>query len=229
MLTQQDHRWSQGRSAIVLILSVLLLLVIACGGGNGENGNGPEPAEFQEFAKQIARAAEEGTTPFFTERVRGETHVCTPAEIEASADADIRGEPLCQNAGDSFEEVLITNYGSRGIVTDVGTLISDVEAFFEAALPDEEDEYGPGSVRLYATAIPSDPVDPTQDLHTAILAAVIDQSGVRGRAVRGIDFEYIDGRWLIPSETTAAFPIAAELLEPLSARSIYDDWLRYEP
>ena len=57
---------------LISIATALILLAAACGGGNGDGDANRDPEDFAEFAKQIARAAEEGNVAFFGSRVLGD-------------------------------------------------------------------------------------------------------------------------------------------------------------
>ncbi len=202
------------RLLVLAIVAAAILGAAACGGGDD---NGPEPEIFAEFADDVARAAEDGDVAFFIDRVQGSPRTCTEELVSSG---------MCTEVGAEFQEVLITNFGVSDQVVPAQQLITDLEAFFEKAEADKEDGYGPGSVRLYATG--RRPLfEDVEPLHTAILSAILTSGNVNGRFARGVDFEYLDGRWVIGSETTANPPIAVELLEEQSAGLMYEDWTAY--
>lgn len=206
----------------LLTVALALVGVAACGGGGGR-----DPEDFATFADQIARAAEQGDTAFFTERVLGETHICTEEEVAGSTGPDAPPEPICLEVGFEFESVVITGYPVTDNIRTPEVLARDIERLFGGALLDEEDQYGPGAVRLYATAIPSRSPDPGASLQTAIITAIHDFSGLPRRAARGLNFEYIDGHWMIRSEMSAGFQLAVEMLEPSIAVLVYEEWTAY--
>ena len=215
---------------LLSIATALILLGAACGGGSG-NGDGDanrDPEDFAEFAKQIARAAEDGNVAFFGSRVLGDHRTCTEADVEAARSPNAPPEPVCTEVGLEYDAIIINNYGATGVIITADALIGDIQSFFDDALPGAADKYGPGSVRLYATAVPERSEEQGKVLHTAILTGLYNFIGLNGRYLRGLDFEYVEGRWRIQSETTASFPTAVDLLEPISATSLYDDWTRYE-
>ena len=206
----------------LLAFALALVGVAACGGGDGR-----DPEDFAKFADQIASAAEEGDTAFFTERILGETHTCTEEEVAISTGPDGPPEPICLEVGFEFESVVITGYPVTDNIRTPEVLARDIERLFGDALLDEEDQYGPGAVRLYATAIPIRPPEPGASLHTAIITAIHDFSELPRRASRGLNFEYIDGHWMIRSEMAANFQLAVEMLEPTIAILVYEEWTAY--
>ena len=206
----------------LLTIALALVGVAACGGGDGR-----DPEDFATFADQIARAAEQGDTAFFTERVLGETHICTEEEVAISTGPDAPPQPICLEVGFEFDAVVITGYPVTDNIRTPEVLARDIERLFGDALLNEEDQYGPGAVRLYATATPSRSAGPGAGLDTAILTAIHDFSGLPRRAARGLNFEYIDGRWMIRSEMAADFQLAVEMLEPSIAVLVYEEWTAY--
>ena len=206
----------------LLAVSLALVGVAACGGGDGR-----DPEDFATFADQIARAAEQGDTTFFTERVLGEPRICTKEEVAISTGPDAPPQPICLEVGFEFDAVVITGYPVTDNIRTPEVLARDIEGLFENALLDEEDQYGPGAVRLYATAIPSRSVRPGVSLQTAILTAIHDFSGLPRRAARGLNFQYVNGRWMIRSEMTAGFQQAVDMLEPSIAILVYEEWTAY--
>lgn len=208
----------------LVVAAIGLTLAAACGGGGSDDDS--DPVDFAEFTQQIASAVESKDTAFFTGRIRGHPYVCTEEDVAASTGPDAPGGAICLEVGQQFEAVSITNYGAQGRITTPRALAGDFEAFFEDALPEESDNYGTGEVVFYATAVPVDAPEDTT-LHTAIITAIHDLPDT-GRVMRGIDFEFVEGRWVIPSEATAGFPISVDLLEPSLATVIYRDWEKYE-
>ena len=215
---------------LLAVATALILLGVACGGGGG-NGDGDanrDPEDFAEFAKQIARAAERDDVAFFGSRVQGTTYTCTEEQVEGSTGPDAPPGAICTEVGLQYERMPITNYGGPGAVAPPADVIRNIQEFFARVLFGATDEYGPAQARLYATAIPDRAGEEELDRHTAIITAIHDISGVPGRIARGLDFEYIDGRWQILALTNASFPIATDLLSANSAVVFYRDWTRYE-
>ena len=91
------------------------------------------------------------------------------------------------------------------------------------AVPAESDEFGAGSVQVYALNIGEDRFD-------AIIAAIIERpSGVGDegpqRVVYGTAWVFEGGRWMVQS-TLTAFVLGEELLDV--AQPVYPNWERYE-
>lgn len=199
---------------------VALLAVAAC------ESDSSDSQDFLQFADQVARAAEDGDIAFFADRAEGDLYTCSAEDVEISTGPNAPFDAICQEVGTQFEAIPISNYGTIGNVYKPDVFVKDIEGFFDAALPDAEDEYGFGGVRLYATAIPLRPgTDEELGLRTALLTAIHDFEGRSVRAVRGIDFEYVGDRWVIRSETTGSFPIAVDLLS--ESAPIYTEWKVY--
>ena len=209
----------------LLAAALALAVVTACNGGDGDD---TDPEDFAKFAGRIADAVQDGDVDFLAARVQGTPHTCTEEEVAASVGENAPDRPICTEVGFQFEQVYIGAYGAPGSVTDKDDLITDLGLFFGGALPDEEDEYGPGSVQLYATAQPETVDASLGELHTAIITVILEQNARPVRLVRGLDFELVDGRWVIRGQTAASFPTAVDLLESSSAALIYKDWTRYE-
>ncbi|MGB2694807.1 MAG: hypothetical protein WBD55_06415 [Dehalococcoidia bacterium] len=199
------------------------LFAVACGGG--EKG---EPEDFAKFADTIATAVAAGDVAFFADRIASTPYTCSQEEVDISTGPDAPGQPICTEVGYTFNSVYIQDYPGETQTTLVRVLKQDFQKFFKDALPKQSDQYGPGSVRLYATGASLQPPATGRDVHSAILAEIQHTPvGVIGRTVRGIDFEYVAGRWVIVGESASTFPTAAEFLEPSSAAPLYANWARY--
>ncbi len=213
---------------LLSVATALILLAAACGGGSDDGDVNRDPEDFAEFAKEIAREAEREDVAFFGNRVLGTTYTCTEEQVEASTGPGASPNAICTEVGIQYDRMLITNYGAAGAVAAPEDVIRNIQEFFGDVLFGETDEYGPAQVRLYATAIPDRAGEEDLDRHTAIITAIHDITGVPGRVARGLDFEYVDGRWQIRALTNASFPIAIDLLAQNSAAAFYRDWTRYE-
>jgi hypothetical protein len=212
-----------GRWLALAALAVALVVALsAC------SSDDSDPVDFAEFAGKIAKAAEDGNVDFFAKRIEGTPHTCTADEVAESTGPNAPEHPICTQEGLVFDEVYIINYGAPPNNTTVDDLTNELTLYFNGAVEQQQDTYAPGAVRLYATARPGEAPADGSEVHTAILTALHEQNGIVGRTVRGIDFKYVDGRWLIPGETAASFPTAVDLIEPSSAVILYQDWQKYE-
>ena len=94
------------------------------------------------------------------------------------------------------------------------------------ALPAESDDFGDGSVQVYALSI-------GEDAFNAIMTAIIerpadftDEGPLRVSYL--IDWTFVDGSWLAQS-TLTAFVLGEEFLTPEGEGAIfYPNWERYE-
>jgi hypothetical protein len=205
-------------------MSVVLVVGLSACSSSGSS----DPQDFAAFAAKVAKAAQDGDVEFFADRVAGVPHTCTADEVAESTGPNAPKNPICVEEGFEFDQVYIVNYGAPANATTEDDLINDLQLYFDQAIPQQDDAYGPGAVRLYATARPDEPPADGPEVHTAILTALHNRNSLVGRTVRGIDFELVDGRWVIPGETAASFPTAVDLLEPSSAVILYQDWAKYE-
>ena len=173
------------------------------------------PPDLREFADLVARAAAEGDTVFFASRVRAEPYTCT--EIEVTQGGLGGAEPgLCQEAGQQLDLVLQCFWQSECVHTWPESLAPKIEDYFAEALPAEQDDFGTGEVRLLGVAAtPRGFYEGERSISTALLTSIAplfeqpDREPVR--TALGIDFEYVDGRWLIRGMLQAVFPERANL------------------
>ncbi len=178
-----------------------------------------DPLDFREFGSLVARAAAERDTAFFNDRVEGEPYTCTESDVDG-LDLPIAEPGLCQEVGQQLDLVCVGFYRSEFSCGHAERLVTRIEEYFAEVLPAEEDEFGTGDIRLYAIALTREP----EPLNTAILTAITSPFGERARTVRGIDFEYVEGRWVIRSMLVANV-LAGELLIPETPH--YSDWAPY--
>jgi hypothetical protein len=171
---------------------------------------GADPAEFRQFADLVARAAADGDAVFFASRVEPEPYTCTEAEVTQGGLGG--AEPgLCQEAGQQVDLVLLCFWQSECVHSPPERLSEQISAYFGRALPDEEDDLASGEVRLFAVATrPPGLYEGERSLHTAILTAIAPLSGQPDRepvrTALGIDFEYVEGRWVVRGTLSAVLP-----------------------
>jgi hypothetical protein len=189
-----------------------------------------DPPDFREFAGLVARATEDHDTAFFADRVKGATYTCTELDVSGEGLGGA-GPGLCEEAGQQIDLVLLAYWLSEGLYTRADAIVRDIENYFANALPGENDDYGTGDVRIYAIAARSSP-ESGRTFRVAILTAITP--GIEGpaaepvRTARGIDFEYVEGRWVIRGMLVAEV-MAEGLLspEPPPYAQPYAEWERY--
>jgi len=193
----------------------------------GTPAGGLDPEDFAEFADLVARAVEEQDTAFFADRVEGKTYTCTEMDVPGEGWGIEQG--ICQEVGQEVEVVENRFWRSEGLLVRPEAIGEQMGKYFSNALPEEDDEYGAGAVRLYAigTSRPSDAA-PARTYKVAILTAITplgeDPASEPVRTVRGILFQHAEGRWVIRGMDFATV-LAEELLSPETAP--FADWQRY--
>jgi hypothetical protein len=225
----------------LLVISVLMvgsLALAACGDEDEEEPLSPtstpapatatvgsDPQDFAEFADLAARAVAEQEMSFFAQRVKGRTHTCTESDVGAEAWGIEQG--LCQEVGQQVDVVEFGYWRSEGLLKRPDSMVTAIADYFASALPGENDGYGTGAVQLYATGTTRSS-EPSLTYRAAILTAItLVGEGAASKPVRtarGVNFQYVDGRWAITSMLWADV-LAEELLSAETAP--YNDWTRY--
>ena len=99
--------------------------------------------------------------------------------------------------------------------------------WFGSAQPELEDDYGDGSVALYALAHqPSDRGG--EEAYQAIITAIVTSSAESIRQARILSFRFVDGRWRLTGEILANLPQTAEAFLSGECDDCYDRWERWE-
>ena len=226
------------RLIIFLLVPGLLFIAIACGDGDGNGDVTPTstgapaatptpPADsetggaegFREFASTLQEALDEGDTEFLRDRALTEAVVCTAADVASGGP----GGPLCEFDGQEFDGFREARWRSEGGIIPVENAFTAYETMLAKALPGESDDFGDGSVQVYALNIGEDRFD-------AIIAAIIERPFGVGdeeprRVVYGTAWVFEGGRWMVQS-TLTAFVLGEELLD--EAQPVYPNWERYE-
>jgi hypothetical protein len=163
---------------------------------SGESG-GTEG--FRAFAQLIEAALTEQDATFFVERTRLTEVTCTGAEFEPV--------PCQENpAGTTLSGVLQMGWGSDFSQIHTTAEYSDrLEALFSVGRGDLSDEYGSGSLALYALAHGH---QNGEEVFRAITTLIVDtpggSAGQTQREVHVFDFVFEDGRWGFVWEIAAA-------------------------
>ena len=222
----------------LLVISVLMvgsLALAACGDEDEEEPlsptstpapatatGGSDPQDFAEFADLAARAVAEQDMSFFAQRVEGRTYTCTQSDIGAEAWGIEQG--LCQEVGQQVDVVEFGYWRSEGVLSRPDSMATAIEDYFSSAVLGEDDDHGIGAVQLYAIGTTRSS-DPSRKFKAAILTAITPvgegAASKPVRTARGINFEYVDGRWVIRGVLFADV-LAEDLLSPETAP--YDEW-----
>jgi len=191
----------------------------------GTSTAGADPQDFAEFSDLVARAVVEQDTAFFADRVKGRAYTCTQSDIGSEAWGIEQG--LCQEVGQQVDVVEHGFWRSEGLLKRPESMVTAIADYFASALPAESDGYGTGAVQLYATGTTRSS-EPSRTYNAAILTAVtpVGEGPAKKpvRTARGINFEYVEGRWVIVGMLWADV-LAEELLSAETAP--YDDWKGY--
>lgn len=229
----------RGHAVIGAALMAALLVLTACGGeeeaaaptvpavteeASATPAVGADPEDFGEFADVVAQAVEVEDTAFFADRVKGRTHTCTEVDVSGGA----LGGPapdVCQEVGQQIEVVENWFWHSEGQSVRPTSLVTAIKDYFSNALPEENDDYGVGAVRLYAIGERGS-TDPERICKAAILTAITPDGPASEpvRTVRTILFQYVESRWVIRGMQFATVG-AEELLSPDTAP--FAEWERY--
>ena len=236
------------RLIMFLLVPGLLFIAIACGDGDGDGDATPTstvasadtpastiapdetptpPADgetggaegFRQFIPTFQDALDVGDASFLRDRALTEAVVCTADDV---APAGIGG-PACEFEGQEFDGFTEARWRSEGGIIPVENAFTAYDTMLANALPGESDDFGDGSVQVYALNIGEDRFD-------AIIAAIIERPFGVGdeeprRVVYGTAWVFEGGRWMVQS-TLTAFVLGEELLD--EAQPVYPNWERYE-
>ncbi len=223
-----------------LLVPGLLFIAIACGDDDGDGDPTPTstaalaetptpPADgetsgadgFRRFIPTLQTALDGGDTSFLPDRALTEAIVCTADDAAPNG----IGGPACEFDGQEFDGFSVGVWRSEGGIISVESAFSVRDTCLATALAAESDEFGDGSVQVYALNV-------GQSFAAIIMAIIERPADFDGegplRVAYGTDWTFEDGGWLVTS-TLTAFVLAEDLLEP-SAEGLdrYPDWERYE-
>ncbi len=231
------------RLIMLLLVPGLLFIAIACGDGDGD-GDGDAtptptvaPAEtptppadvetsgadgFRQFILTFQAALDEGDASFLRDRALTEAVVCTAADVAPNGS----GGPTCEFEGQEFDGFRERYWRSEGAITPVDDAFSAYDTMLATALLAESDDFGDGSVQVYALNVGDDAFD-------AIVTAIIERPADFGgegplRVSYGTGWAFEGGRWMVKS-TLTAFVLGEELLQPEGeAQPLYPNWELFE-
>ena len=184
----------------------------------------PEVASFREFARQIEDAVAAGDSAFFVDRAKY-VHLTCEGEEQLGPCSDWPGGTV------------ITGIPGSAWHSDASAIFSAEEytayftRYWSAGRSDLSDEYGSGSLRLYALASRQ-----AQDsrLFSAITTSIVDNYptgyliGRSEREAHVFNFELVESRWTFVSEIAATVSLAAGDWLSGNCSECYDYWERWE-
>lgn len=228
------------RLIMFLLVPGLLFIAIACGDDDGDGDPTPTstvaPAEtatppadgeasgadgFRQFIPTLQAALDDGDASFLRDRALTEPVVCTAANVAPGG----LGGPACDFDGQEFDGFTVAFWRSEGAIIPVENAFTDLDTMLTTALPAEGDDFGTGSVQVYALNV--------RDSFNAIVTAIIERPADFGgegplRVSYGTTWSFEGDRWVV-TMTLTAFVLGEELLDPSSeGGNLYPDWERYE-
>lgn len=228
----------------LLFLPALILLAAACGDNGGQGDATPTPTiqadetatpppqdptetpgdeGFRDFIPLLEDALDLGDLVFLSNRALTEPVVCTAEDLAPGG----LGGPSCEFEGQSFDGFPIGFWRSEGAIVPVEEAFSEFDTVFSTSLPDESDDFGDGSVQVYALNVGEDAFDA---IVTAIIERPEDFAGEGPlRVAIGTSWSFEEDSWML-TDSLAAFVLAEDLLTPVEevTAGLYPNWERYE-
>ncbi|MCH8065980.1 MAG: hypothetical protein IIC90_09185 [Chloroflexi bacterium] len=225
----------------LLLMPGILALAIACGDDDGGDQPVPTPTVdapaatstpapdgeadgadgFRQFIPAFQEALDEGDASFLRGRALTQAILCTADNVAPAGP----GGPSCEFEGQEFDGFTETFWRSEGAIIPVEDAFSDFDTMLLTAKPGESDDFGDGSVQVYALNV--------GDNFDAIVTAIIERPADFGgegplRVAYGTNWVFESERWVVTS-TLTAFVLGEELLEPAEVvQPLYPNWERYE-
>jgi len=175
---------------------------------------------FRAFAAQIDAALAVGDGSFFSDRG-------VEAEMVCAGDEQL-GLCFGQPAGTVFRGI------PGGVFqSDAFALLSPdefaamLEQWFADAHPELDDDYGDGSVTLYALAHQA-AGEGEEEAYQAIITAIVTSGPDSVRQARAISFRYLNDRWRLAGEILSTIPQTADAWLSGECDYCYDRWERWE-
>ena len=169
----------------------------------GESGG---VAGFMDFAGTLDSELRQGNIDAIIDRLAAEPYTCTDDDFGEGA-----GRPACDFAGQQFDGFLTSTWRSEGSLAPVERTEEFLRSFMAAVLPGEQDQYGTGEARVYATAAGEEP-------YKLVITAIIERpQGYGGdgpmRVSLVLPWQFEDGSWQAES-ILIAYVLGEEFLEP---------------
>lgn len=161
---------------------------------------------FMAFAGELDAELRAGNIDAIIDRLNAEPYTCTEDDFGEGA-----GRPACDFAGQQFDGFLTATWRSEGSLAPVERTEEFLRSFMDSVLPDEQDQYGTGEARVYATAAGEEP-------YKLVITAIIDRPEEFGgggpiRVSLVLPWQFEDGRWQAES-LLVAYVLGEEFLEP---------------
>ncbi len=169
----------------------------------GESGG---VAGFKDFAGALDSELRQGNIDAIIERLAAEPYTCTENDMGEGL-----GRPACDFAGQQFNGFLLSNWRSEGSLAPVERTEELLRSFMAAVLPGEQDQYGSGEARVYATAAGAEP-------YKLVITAIVERPegfdpGDPIRVSLVIPWQYDGSQWQAV-EVMVAYVLGEEFLEP---------------
>ncbi len=232
------------RHLIFFFVPLLTLLALACGGGEEAQPTAtPEPDAtatqtateptlavetggiqgFRLFARLIEQAIAEKDSQFFVDRAVLSEETCTGEEVLGPCPGQPAGTTLTGILGYFVP-------GDADWLISPGEYAQVLDQYFGAALGEMSDEFGGGSLVLYALF--QSPDSEGRATFLAITTSIVDtvptgEYVLTGREAHGFRFLFEDGRWRFTEELVASVTADSPvfLVPPPGENSV--DWERW--
>ena len=194
----------------LLLIPGILALAIACGDDDGGDQPAPTPTVdapaatstpvpdgeaggadgFRQFIPTLQEALDEGDTSFLRDRALTEAIVCTADDVAPGG----LGGPACEFEGQEFDGFQVGFWRSEGAIVPVEGVFTDFDTMFSTSLPDESDDFGDGSMQVYALNVGDD--------FDAIVTAIIERPADFGgegplRVAVGTSWQFEGDAWMV--------------------------------
>lgn len=175
---------------------------------------------FRNFAVQIQDALERQDTSFFGAWAVEDQVTCLGDELLGPCAGQppgtvLRGVPSGIAETDAIAYLVLDEYVAR------------LQAWFEMAMPSEKDQYGSGSLTLYAIAhqYGDNPLVPfAGETYQAILTGIFATETAPMRQARILYFEFWEGSWRLVADLFAPIPQTAARWLSGECQWCYDEW-----
>ncbi|MFN0096381.1 MAG: hypothetical protein ACKVVT_16595 [Dehalococcoidia bacterium] len=186
----------------------------------GPSGNEDiSDAGYRAFLAKLDAALRTKQTAFVTERFAAEPYTCKAEDVPQQL-----GGPLCTSVGQQFNAFPSSNWRSEGSYIPVESAANHFANVTASVLPDARDQFGEGTLRLFATGASG------RTVVTGIRPCPANAScpGGNNRFVLVFHWRFIGARWVADSMLTAGV-LAEDFLTPTQEgrNALGGQWLAY--